>query len=101
MPRAAAASVATRISPHARPKVVPSAPTAAPCRSARSTSPSAIIREARHQIELEKSRALREIRGQVADLSVAIASKLLARNVSKEDNERLVRQALEQLNVRN
>src|SRR5262245_10955467 len=42
-----------------------------------------IIKEARRQIELETGRALREIRGEVANLSVSIASKLIQKNFSK------------------
>lgn len=60
----------------------------------------AIIREAKHQIDLEKTQALREIRGQVADLSITIASKLLDRNISTEDNQRLVEDTLNQLEIR-
>jgi len=60
-----------------------------------------VLKEARHQIELEKTQALREIRSQVADLSITIASRLLSRNISKEDNEKLVRETLSQLEVRN
>lgn len=61
----------------------------------------AVLTDARRQIEVEKSRALREIRSQVADLSIAIASKLLDRNISNEDNQRLVQDTLEQLRIRN
>ena len=57
----------------------------------------AIIKEARRQIELETGRALREIRGEVANLSVSIASKLIQKNFSKEDNDRLVQETLRQM----
>jgi F-type H+-transporting ATPase subunit b len=56
-----------------------------------------IIREARRQIETETGRALRQIRGEVADLSVAIASKLIQRNLSREDNSELIEETLKQL----
>ena len=65
------------------------------------TEADAIIRDAKHQIDLEKTQALREIRGQVADLSITIASRLLDRNISKEDNERLVEDTLKQLDLPN
>jgi len=58
-----------------------------------------IMKEARRQIELETGRALREIRGEVANLSVAIASKLIQRNFSKEDNDRLVQETLRQMDA--
>jgi len=57
----------------------------------------AIIREARREIEMETGRALRQIRSEVADLSVAIASKLIQRNFSKEDNGALIEETLRQM----
>lgn len=53
-----------------------------------------IVRAAERQIQLETARALQQIRGEAVDLSVAIASKLLQRNVTKEDNERIIAEAL-------
>jgi len=57
----------------------------------------AIMREARRQIETETGRALRQIRSEVADLSVAVASKLIQRNFSKEDNSALIEETLRQM----
>ena len=48
-----------------------------------------IVRNANRQIQMETARALQQIRHEAADLSVMIASKLIQRNLSKEDNERL------------
>ncbi|MEQ1575677.1 MAG: F0F1 ATP synthase subunit B [Vicinamibacterales bacterium] len=56
-----------------------------------------IVRNAEQQIQLETSRALQQIRQEAVDISVAIASKLLQRNVSKEDNERLIEETFAQL----
>jgi F-type H+-transporting ATPase subunit b len=56
-----------------------------------------IVRNAEKQIELETSRALQQIRHEAVDLSVAIASKLLQRHVSREDNERLIEETFRQL----
>ncbi len=53
-----------------------------------------IVRNAERQIQLETGRALQQIRHEAADLSVLIASKLIQRNLSKEDNERLIEDAL-------
>ena len=53
--------------------------------------------DAERQIELETSRALQQIRQEAVDLSVAIASKLIQRNLSKEDNERLINEAISQI----
>jgi F-type H+-transporting ATPase subunit b len=59
----------------------------------------AIVRNAERQIQLETSRALQQIRREAADLSVMIASKLIQRNISREDNERLIDEALSQIDV--
>ena len=56
-----------------------------------------LVANAERQIQLETSRALQQIRTEAVDLSVAIASKLLQRNISKEDNERLIDEALRQI----
>jgi F-type H+-transporting ATPase subunit b len=57
----------------------------------------AMVRNAERQIELETTRALQQIRQEAVDLSVGIASKILQRNVSKEDNERLIEETFKQL----
>jgi len=57
----------------------------------------AIVKESQRQIEIEAGRALRQIRSEVADLSIAIASKVIQRNVSKEDNDRLIQDTLKQI----
>jgi len=56
-----------------------------------------MIRNAERQIELQTSRALQQIRQEAVDLSVNIASKLLQRNITKEDNENLIADALKQM----
>jgi F-type H+-transporting ATPase subunit b len=61
------------------------------------TEAAAIVKNAERQIELETARALQQIRRDAVDLSIAIASKLLQRNVSKEDNERLIEDTFKQL----
>jgi F-type H+-transporting ATPase subunit b len=55
----------------------------------------AIIRDAQRQIELETRRAVRQIRNETADLAVQLASKLIQRNITREDNERLIDDALQ------
>ena len=57
----------------------------------------AIVKNAEKQIELEKTRALQEIRQEAVNLSVTIASKLLQRNVSKDDNLRLIEDTFKQI----
>ena len=56
-----------------------------------------LMRNAERQIELETTRALQQIRQEAIDISINIASKLLQRNVSKEDNERLIEETFKQL----
>jgi len=58
-----------------------------------------IIREAQRQIEIETGRALRQIRSEVADLSVTIASKLIQRSFTKEDNMMLIEETLRQIDA--
>jgi F-type H+-transporting ATPase subunit b len=57
----------------------------------------AIVKNAERQIQLETTRALQQIRNEAVDLSVMIASKIIQRNLSKEDNERLIDEALRQV----
>jgi F-type H+-transporting ATPase subunit b len=59
-----------------------------------------IVRNAERQIQLETARALQQIRHEAADLSVLIASKLIQRNLSREDNDRLIDDALTQMTER-
>ena len=58
-----------------------------------------IVKNAEREIQLETTRALQQIRHEAVDLSVAIASKLLQRNISKEDNEKLIDEALRQIEM--
>jgi len=59
-----------------------------------------IVKNAERQIQLETTRALQQIRTEAVDLSVMIASKIIQRNLSKEDNERLIDEALRQVQTR-
>ncbi len=51
-------------------------------------------------MSLRVSRALEQIRREAVDLSVMIASKIIQRNLSREDNERLIDEALKQVENR-
>jgi F-type H+-transporting ATPase subunit b len=59
-----------------------------------------IVKNAERQIQLETSRALEQIRREAVDLSVMIASKIIQRNLSREDNQRLIDDALKQVESR-
>jgi len=56
-----------------------------------------IVKSAERQIELETARAVQQIRHEAVDISVAIASKLLQRNVTRADNERLIEDTFKQI----
>src|SRR5258706_10376265 len=59
-----------------------------------------MVANAERQIQLQTGRALEQIRREAVDLSVMIASKIIQRNLSKEDNERLIDEALRQVEGR-
>ena len=58
-----------------------------------------IIANAERQIQLETRRAPNQIRHEAVDLSIAIASKILRRTISKEDNQRLIGDVVRQLDA--
>jgi F-type H+-transporting ATPase subunit b len=64
------------------------------------TEAATILRNAEKQIELQTLQAVRQIRSEAADLSVMIAEKLIGRHLTKEDNERLIAQAIEEFDAR-
>lgn len=55
---------------------------------------SLIVKNAEKQIQLERDKAIAEIRNEVVDLSLAIAEKLIRKNLTKEDNQRLIEESL-------
>jgi F-type H+-transporting ATPase subunit b len=56
-----------------------------------------ILKKAEREIQLETTRAIEQVRREAVELSVAIASKILHRNVSAEDNRALIEDTLRQL----
>jgi F-type H+-transporting ATPase subunit b len=60
----------------------------------------AIVKNAEKQIQMETARAIQQIRTETVDLSVAIASKILKRQVSREDHEGLIEETLKQVETR-
>ena len=64
------------------------------------TDAEALVKHAERQIEMQTSRALETIRHEAVDLSIAIASKILRRDISKEDNERLIQDTLREMQSR-
>jgi F-type H+-transporting ATPase subunit b len=61
------------------------------------TEADALIKNAERQIQLETQRALGQIRTEAVELSLSIASKLIKRNLSKEDNAKLIDETLKQI----
>lgn len=57
----------------------------------------ALIRGAQQQIQQERDRAVSDLRQEAVELSVMIASKLIRRNLTREDNAALIDDALEQV----
>ena len=49
-----------------------------------------IVKRAQEEIELQKQKALLELREKVADLSIMAASKIINKSLNSEDNRRLV-----------
>ena len=62
------------------------------------TEAAAIVAAAERQIAAEALRARDELRRDAVEISVAIASKLLRRHISVEDNQRLIDEMIGNLN---
>ena len=58
-----------------------------------------ILQKAEREIQLETSRAIEQVRREAVELSVAIASKILHRSVSKEDNLALIENTIRELDT--
>jgi F-type H+-transporting ATPase subunit b len=56
-----------------------------------------MVRNAGQQIQLQTRQAVQQVRREVGDLAVIIASKLIERNLAKEDNDRLITETLNQI----
>lgn len=58
---------------------------------------SLIIKTAEEQIQAEKKKAIAEIRGEVVELSLSVASKLIRRNLTSEDSQTLIEESLREM----
>lgn len=56
-----------------------------------------IVGEAEKQINVERDKAIADIKGEVVNISLAVAEKLIGKNISPEDNKTLIDQSLAQL----
>ena len=59
-----------------------------------------LLERSRREIDREMERSMAELRLQVVDLAIAAASKLVQRNLNEDDNRRLVREFVEQIDLR-
>jgi len=55
------------------------------------------LEKAKNQISVEKDKALLEIRQEVVDLSIAVAEKIIKKNISKDDNASIIEDSLNKL----
>ncbi len=55
------------------------------------------VQNAKIQIDAEKEKAIEEIKGDVVDISLQVAEKLIKRNISKEDNYELIQDSLKKV----
>ena len=53
--------------------------------------------ETEKQIQVEKDRAISEIRQEVVSLTLTVAEKVIRKNLSKEDNKDLIEDSLKNL----
>ena len=51
------------------------------------------------QIQVEKDRAINEIRQEVVDLTLTVAERVIRKNLSKEDNQGLIEDSLKTLKI--
>ena len=56
-----------------------------------------ILRDAEKQIQVETEKAIAVVKHEVIDLSLLVASKLIKKNLSKEDNQSLIEESLKQV----
>ena len=59
-----------------------------------------LLERSRREIDREMERSIAELRLQVVDLAIAAAGKLVQRNLNDDDNRRLVREFVEQIDLR-
>jgi len=60
-----------------------------------------LIKNAGNQIQAEKEKAISEIKAEAVDLSLAIAGKLIRKNLSKSDNQALIDETVNSIQERN
>ena len=61
----------------------------------------AILVDAKSQIEIEKDRAIADVKAEVINLSMEVAKKLIKKNISTEDNLKLINDSISSINPKN
>jgi len=61
----------------------------------------ALIVDAKKQIQIEKDRAIADVKSEVVNLSVEVAQKLIKKNLTKDDNLSLINESLKNINPKN
>ena len=56
-----------------------------------------IIEASEKQIRVERQKAITDIRNELVDISVTLASKLIRKNITREDNQSLIEESLSQI----
>lgn len=56
-----------------------------------------IIETAEKQIQVERQKIIGQIRNELVDISVTLASKLIRKNISREDDQNLIEESLTQI----
>ena len=57
----------------------------------------AIIESAEKQIQVEKDKAISEIKGEVANLAIQVAEKLIQKNLNRDYNQSLIDESLQKI----
>jgi F-type H+-transporting ATPase subunit b len=60
----------------------------------------ALVKNAQREIDTQTNRAVETIRREAIDLSVAVATKILRRDISRADNERLVDDTIREMQAK-
>lgn len=63
------------------------------------TEAAAMVKATERQIQQETARAVQQIRHEVVDLSLSVASKLIKKNLTAEDNDALIQDSLSQIDA--
>ena len=60
-----------------------------------------LLADAKKQIHLEKDRAIADVKAEVINLSMEVAKKLIKKNLSTEDNLKLINDSISSINPKN